>query len=446
MPHQSFAELWTFARSRHTWLIPAVLIAILAVIFPLVYLSATSSPQDDLRGLPVALVVESVPSAGNGVSPLAEQLATAISAAVDADKIALTPMSGSELDEAMADDRVAGAIVIPADYDSSVAEVIAGPSASTQLPRVQILTNAADGGISGGLVTSNVVPVLEGVRAALGGNLMAQVEASGQGVDGAQSMVLSSPFTIASAPFAELPENAGFGMSAFYYALALVLLGFVGASVINPSIDSALGFAPAEMGPLVARRPYRRMSRLHTLLVKWGILVGIAPVASALVLLTANVVGVSSPEWFGLWLFGAVATAAVGIGALAVFAIFGGGIGALVNTTFFIALAMTSSGGTVPLVATPPLFAWLSQVSPFHAVMDGTRALLYFGGNPDAGLADGWLHAGIGLAVAVVLGVTVTSLYARQRMFTRHPRQDATVSAGQAGTAPSNALPGVTSA
>jgi hypothetical protein len=420
MPSLTPAELWAFARARHTWMIPTVLILLLAIAFPLIYLSATTSPQDDLHDLPIALVTEDQDASNS--SGASEQLAASVTSAIDRDKIALTVMTTAELAAAMGDDRVAGAIVIPSDFDTSVSELVNGPDASTRLPEVQILTNAADGGISGGLVTGNLTPVLEGVRAAMGEELLATTSAAEPAPSAAEALLLSTPFTISDGTYRELPSRAGFGTSAFYYALALVLLGFVGASVINPSIDSALGFAPAEMGPLVARRVYRPATRLHTLFVKWGLLTVLSPVAAALVLAVANLVGVPTPDPVQLWLFGSAAIAAVGWGALTVFAIFGGGIGALVNTTFFIALAMTSSGGTVPVSATPPFFAWLSTTSPFHAVVEGTRSLLYFDSNPHAGLTDGWGHIGIGALVALALGITVTVLYARQRMFTRHPR------------------------
>jgi ABC-type multidrug transport system permease subunit len=125
-----------------------------------------------------------------------------------------------------------------------------------------------------------------------------------------------------------------------------------------------------------------------------------------------------------LWLFSTATIMAIGTSALTVFAIFGNGIGALVNTMFFIALAMTSSGGTVPLAATPPFFQWLSEFEPFRAVVDGVRALLYFSGNADAGLAEAWLRVAVGGAIGVLLGVTVTALYGRVRLFSRHPRPE----------------------
>jgi hypothetical protein len=219
-----------------------------------------------------------------------------------------------------------------------------------------------------------------------------------------------------------LPENSGFGTSALYYALVLVLLGFIGASVINPLIDSALGFAPSEVGPLVARRPYVAFSRLRTLLIKFGLIAAVSPVAALIVQLIAGpIIGVTISNPFVMWAFSAASIAAIGISALTVFAMFGSGLGSLANTIFFIALSMNSSGGTVPIAATPPFFQGVSSFGPFHAIVDGVRALLYFGGSADAGLADGWLRVGIGGGTGIALGVAVAALYGRNRTFSRHP-------------------------
>ncbi|MFJ3407884.1 YhgE/Pip domain-containing protein [Promicromonospora sp. NPDC090134] len=399
-----------------TWAVPIVFLVGLAVLFPAVYLFATVDPQKHLTDLPVALVIEeqtidSPPSAAGAVADAIEDGAGT--------EIAFTRMTPSELADGMGNDTVAGAVVIPADFDQSIASLLPGSDTAT-VPTVDIRTNAGDGGLSGGLVTGNLAPVLRGVASGLGAQLAAS--AGGDALPAANQALLATPFDVVSAPYAELPANAGLGTSAFYYALVLVLLGFVGASMISPIVDSALGFAPSEVGPLVQRRPYIAASRLQTLLAKFGILLAGAPVAAlAAQLVAVGPVGIPVSDPVTLWLFSTATIMAIGTSAMTVFAIFGNGIGALVNTMFFIALSMTSSGGTVPLAATPTLYRWLSEFEPFRAVVDGVRALLYFSGNPDAGLTEAWVRVAIGGAIGILLGITITALYGRVRMFTRHP-------------------------
>ena len=363
--------------ARSTWLTPVLLIIALAAALPAVYLTSTADPQGHLSRLPVALVVEEP----DGASPAAAAVATAIEAG-SADTLALTRMDAGELDAAMQHDEVAGAIVVPADLREPVA----------------IQTNAGDGGLSTALLLGNVTPLLHAV--------------SEQG----------SGFAIVSGPYEPLPENSGLGMSAFYYALVLVLIGFIGASLVSPLVDSALGFLPSEVGPLVERQPYTAVSRRATFLAKAAMLVAAAPIAAVVIELVATLVGVSVSSPITLWAFSSAVIAAVGTSALAVLAIFGPGIGSLVNTLFFVALSMVSSGGTVPLEATPGFFRWFSEIAPFRHVVDGTRSLFYFDGNLSAGLGSAWMTVAIGGLAGLLLGVVATTLYGRVAAFSRHPR------------------------
>jgi hypothetical protein len=407
------------ATHPRTWAIPLALLLGLAILFPAIYLSATVDPQKHLVGLPVGLVVSE--QTIDAPRSAAEVVAGAIEEGAGPE-IAFTRMSASELADGMSDDSVAGAVVVPAGFDRSIASLLPGSGVVT-VPTVEILSNAGDGGLSAGLLSGNVAPLLRGVATGLGAELVAST--GGAALPAANLALLEQPFSVTSAAYAELPANAGLGTSAFYFALVLVLLGFVGAAMISPIVDSALGFAPSEIGPLVQRRPVVDASRLQTLVAKYGVLLVGAPMAALATQLVATVVvGIPVSDPLMLWLFSTATIMAIGTSALTVFAIFGNGIGALVNTMFFIALSMTSSGGTVPLAATPPFFRWLSEFEPFRAVVDGIRALFYFSGNTEAGLAEAWTRVGVGGAVGILLGVAVTAVYGRVRMFARHPRPE----------------------
>lgn len=406
----------TVLTSRRTWLPPILLVVGLAVVLPSVYLAGTVNPQGHLADMPVGLVVEEQ-TAGAGVEA-ADEVAAAIEAATG-DELAVTRMTHDELATAMAEDRVAGAVVIPADFDVSIASLMPG-AASSAAPVVSILTNAGDGGLSTGLLVGNLAPVMKGVSDGLGQRLLqstTQVD-----LPAANVALLSAPFDVVSRPYEPLPDNSGLGMSAFYYSLVLVLLGFIGASLVSPLVDSALGFIPSELGPLVARRPYTAISRRRTFLGKVVILGAAAPLAALAIQLMAAIFGVTVGDPITLWLYSTAVIGAIGTSALAVFSIFGAGIGSLVNTLFFVALAMVSSGGTVPLAATPSVFRWFSDISPFRHVVDGTRALFYFDGNLNAGLGSAWITVAIGGTLGVLLGLTATTLYGRVPAFTRHPR------------------------
>ncbi|MER7559527.1 ABC transporter permease [Nocardioides sp. NPDC126508] len=404
--------------ARGTWLVPILLIVGLAAVLPAVYLAGTVDPQGNLRNMPVGLVVEQ--QTGATEHGAAESIAAAIEDSTGA-TLAVTRMSHDELSEAMQEDQVAGAVVIPADFDDSIASLLPGAD-STTVPTVTILTNAGDGGLSNGLLVGNLMPVLHGAADALGEQLLDSDPASAP--PAANVALLSQPFDIASRPYEPLPDHAGMGTSAFYYSLILVLLGFIGASLVGPLVDSALGFIPSEIGPLVARRPYTALSRRSTFLGKTAILVTAAPLAALAVQLVAALLGVTAADWVMLWLYSTAVIAAIGTSALAVFAALGPGFGALVNTLFFVALAMVSSGGTVPLEAAPPFFGWFSDISPFRHIIDGTRSLFYFDGDATAGLRSAWISVALGGVLGLVLGLGVTTAYGRVHAFSRHPRTD----------------------
>jgi len=402
--------------ARRTWLTPILLIVGLAAILPAVYLAGTVDPQGHLSNMPVGLVVER--QIGDADHGAAESVATAIEHGTGA-ALAVTRMSRDELSVAMQEDQVAGAVVIPADFDDSIRSLRPGAD-STTVPTVTILTNAGDGGLSNGLLLGNLTPVLHGAADSLGDQLL-HSDAS-TALPPANVALLSQPFDIASRPYDPLPDNAGMGTSAFYYSLILVLLGFIGASLVGPLVDSALGFIPSEIGPLVARRPYTALSRRSTVLGKVAILVAAAPIAAAVVQVVAALLGVTAADSITLWLYSTAVIAAIGTSALAVFAALGPGVGALMNTLFFVALAMVSSGGTVPLEATPPFVGWFSEISPFRHIIDGTRSLFYFDGNLAAGLRSAWISVVLGGALGLLLGLGVTSAYERVHAFSRHPR------------------------
>lgn len=402
--------------ARGTWLVPILLIVCLAAVLPAVYLAGTVDPRGHLRNLPVGLVIE--PQTGMTQVGAAESVATGIEDGAGV-ALAVTRMSHDDLATAIREDRVAGAVVIPADFDHSIASLLPG-AVSTTVPTVTILTNAGDGGLSNGLLVATLTPVLHRAADALGDQLLDSDTATAP--PAANVALLSQPFDIVSRPYEPLPDHAGMGTSAFYYSLILVLLGFIGASLVGPLVDSALGFIPSEIGPLVARRPYTAISRRSTFLGKTAILVTAAPLAAAAVQLVAALLGVTAADWITLWLYSTAVIAAIGTSALAVFAALGPGFGALVNTLFFVALAMVSSGGTVPLEATPAFFGWFSEISPFRHIIDGTRSLLYFDGDATAGLRSAWISVGIGGALGFLLGLGVTTAYGRVHAFSRHPR------------------------
>jgi len=227
---------------------------------------------------------------------------------------------------------------------------------------------------------------------------------------GAVTFMLGSPIDIKSEVYKALPNGTGNGLSAFYYALLLLLAGFTGSIVVSTLVDSMLGYVPAEFGPVYRFAEQVRISRFRTLLIKWALL---ALLTAAVYMAIASGLGMPIDRSWPLWLYGVFAIAAVGVTSTSLIAVLGT-LGLLVSMFLFVILGLPSAGATVPLEATPPLFGWLAKFEPMHQVYLGARALLYLDGRADAGLWHALALTAVGLVIGLLLGGIVTRTYDRQ--------------------------------
>ena len=67
-------------------------------------------------------------------------------------------------------------------------------------------------------------------------------------------------------------------------------------------------------------------------------------------------------------------------------------------------LGLPSSGGTIPLEATPSLYRWLGEFEPMHQIYRGVRAIIFFGASGDAGLIHAVWMTFAGLVIGLVVG------------------------------------------
>ena len=191
----------------------------------------------------------------------------------------------------------------------------------------------------------------------------------------------------------------------------LVLGGFIGGNLISSSVDTALGYADSEIGPWHTRRPTVPLSRTQTLVLKMLMTAGISVLTTTLVMVaTVAILDMDAAHLPLLWIFSYCATVAVGLGVQAINAAFGG-IGQLVSMFVFIALALPSSGATVPLEATPGFYRFLGVFEPMHQLSAGVRSILYFDAHADAGLARAWIMIAIGSALSLAFGFAMTHYY-----------------------------------
>ncbi len=337
--------------------------------------------------------------------------------------------------------KVYGVIVVGSNFTNRA--VALGRStvltAEPAKPTIDIFINRGSGAFASSITTTLADQVRERVNEQVGAQLTEQVRTQLERNDitftGAAQLALASPVAVEVSEPTPLPEGAGNGLSAFYLTLLLVLAGFTGAMMVSIVVDGMLGQTPIEYGPFYQLRERLAISRWATLAAKWTIMFLVAVVLSTLFIAVGAMVGTSIPNGFVLWMLSVLGIFAVGVSASAMMAVFGNP-GLLFNLLFFVVFGLPSSGGTLPLEASPRLFEWIAAIEPMHVIYLGVRAVLYFDADLSAGLGRSIIQCFIGLLVGVLLGLLGTKFYDRKGWhrypggMTLPPKLDKIVNAG----------------
>ncbi|MFC1417998.1 YhgE/Pip domain-containing protein [Streptacidiphilus cavernicola] len=399
------------------WVFPAVLVTLVSFALALVYSGGIGNPQGSTHHLPIGLV-------NQDAGPLGGQMVQGIADAPDPDqRVDWKIMSPAQAKDAFDSGRLYGAISVPVGFTASLESIIA-PAGSPVLakpPQVTLLTNPGAGSLASSLATGVEQQALRAASAQIGAQLDTRLRATGAQPSTAQTMLLADPISTTTVPGHALATRTGLGLTAFYVALLVVMSGFLGANIISGGVDSALGYAPSELGPRRQVRTAVPISRFQTLIVKMVMSAVLSLVtASVVVLATAAVVRLDMPHLPQLWLFAFCASAVVGVGVQAVIAVFGG-LGQVVSMFFFVALAIPSAGATIPLESLPGFYRFIAQFEPMRQISGGVRAIMYFDARGDAGLQRAWIMLALGLAVALLLGLGITRWYDHRGYHRIHP-------------------------
>lgn len=414
------------ARVWWVWFNPAVVIAVLIAVLGAMYLAYAADPEANLHDFPIALVNSDEGDVIDGKpTNVGDQISSALSSSIPAAEVRLRLVGANEAGLLMDDGKVFGAIVIPSDFTKRLGILAASGviPGDVERPILTVETNPRIGPYATATVTRIADRALTAVNTSVGRQLSDTVTATlnshngapATELTGAARLALDQPIKVVVVPHRPLASGTGQGLSAFFYALTLVLAGFIGAMIIHTMVDAGLGFTPTEYGPWFAHLPSVPISRLRTLIYKWLTILAVAPVASAILLAVGAWLGVPDPHALALFLYSALVIAAVGVTALSVLAALGTA-GLLVNLVLFVVLGLPSTGGTIPVEETPRPIAWLSHFEPMRQVYLGIRAISYFDARLAAGLSRGLWMSLLGLAFGITLGITTTYLYDRRGM------------------------------
>jgi uncharacterized phage infection (PIP) family protein YhgE len=397
-------------RTVRFWAFPILATLALMSALAALYLGGILNPITNLRHFPIAVVNEDA-------GPWGARLVEGLLHQADKNAYDIRVLTHDEAQRQLDNAKVYGELLIPPTFSSSLgdfAESAVTPTHSDR-PSVTIFTNQRAGTLGSSIAGQTLTKAMTIANGQVGNELSARVaeQTAGVPVSGAAATVLAIPIDVKSAVYKPLPNGTGNGLSAFYYALLLLLAGFTGSIVVSTLVDSMLGYVPAEWGPVYRFAEQVRISRLQTLMVKWAIMVMLGLLTSAIYLAIAHGLGMPIPLGWELWLYGVFAISAVGITSSSLIAVLGS-MGLLFSMLVFVILGLPSAGATVPLEAVPPIFRWLAEFEPMHQVFLGVRSLLYLNGHADAGLSQALFMTSIGLVIGLLVGGITTHIYDRK--------------------------------
>jgi len=416
---------------RAVWISPLALGSVVVVLITAFYIGSVVDPLDHLHGLPVAVVNQDrTATIGSQRINIGQQVQRGLSDTPAVfGRLGLTDTTRASAEKAMDRGALYATVVIPPGFTSSLfslSGVSAGGSGSER-PEIVILTNQRAGTVGVSLATGVLQPALGVASSKIGRQLAALLPAGAS--NPLTRAFLADPVTVTTEQYRPLSSHSALGLSAFYIALLTLMCGFLTGVIVNSSVDAALGYATTEMGPRWRQRQPLPINRWQTLLIKWVMAVVLAGLTTGLMLLVAaGILRMDTPKPGLLWLLAWLCAVSVAEGTIVLFAVLGASFGQLLAMLIFVYAGLAASGGTIPLQALPAAFQWLAEIEPLRQILAGTRAILYFGAQADAGLTRAVTLAALGLVFWLAVGVIVVRWYDRKGFHRMDPELLAYVS------------------
>jgi YhgE/Pip-like protein len=405
-------------RQKKIWIAPILLAAVFTAVMATVYFGSVVNPTGHLHGLPVMIVNQ---DAGAVVDGQHQDVGGSLTSALEHTSVVTghLKLTSGTLQQAQAEMNKGGAyatLVIPPTLTRSVL-LAAGVSTPGAAPpataAVQLQENTRLGSLGVNLASGVLSPAIAQISPQIGSHL-APLATPASKDNPVLAGRIANPITLTTSTYRPLPDHSALGLSAFYIALLGLIAGFVAATLINASVDSALGYASSQLGPRFTQRRPTAINRRRTFLVKWAVATVAAPLLTGIVLLvTVGILGMYAPDFLLLWALLALAALMIATGTLALLAIFGS-IGQLLAMILLIYLSIASAGGTVPTQALPGVLRTIGHVEPLRNTLMGTRAILYFGARGDAGLTTSLIVVVCEIVFWAALGLGAAFWYDRR--------------------------------
>jgi YhgE/Pip-like protein len=247
-------------RAKPLWIADGVITGVLALLFTVFYVGANVDP--------VGLVnADKGATAGGKQVNLGAQITGSIKkSTAGGDKIDWKVMDEKKAKEELGKGELFGALVVPADFTSSTTALTGTATTKTPVcPTLTVVTNQSAGSMGSGLARTATTQAAENASLQVGRELTAQT--SQAQLPAAARVLLADPAAVTVEDGHPLDSHSGLGLTAFYYALALVVVGMLSANVISGQVDHHLGYTHNDLGPLRLHRPLIRATRVQTLAV-----------------------------------------------------------------------------------------------------------------------------------------------------------------------------------
>jgi len=405
-------------RAKKIWIVPIVTAGVFAAAMAAVYFGSVVNPTGHIHGLPVMIVDQDTGAVVDGQHVnVGASLASGLEHYSQvATRLKLMPATLQQAEAKMDKGGAFAALVIPATLTRS-ALLAAGVSTPGGTPPatavVTLEENTRLGNLGVSLASGVLTPAITKISPQIGSHLSALATPASKSNPVLASQV-ADPITLTTTTYRPLPNYSALGLSAFYIALLGLIAGFVGATLINASVDSALGYATSQFGTRFSQRRPVPINRTQTFLVKLAVITAAVPVLTGIVLLvTVGLLGMYAPNVIALWGLMSLAALMIATGTLTLLAIFGS-IGQLLAMLLLVYLSLASSGGTVPIQALPGFFKVVGHVEPLRNTLLGTRAIVYFNARGDAGLTTSIIVLACEALFWIALGLAASYWYDRK--------------------------------
>ncbi|MGD0811420.1 MAG: DUF3533 domain-containing protein, partial [Acidimicrobiales bacterium] len=246
-PPPSRARAVNLLKAPGLWAAPLITASVLLFLISIIYLGSIVNPTSHLHHLPVALVDQDRGLVVDGSHvDLGQEVAGAMTGSPELSRLlTLQPETLAQAESQMSLGDIYAAVVVPSGFTASV---LSATKPATQVeatgpgPEIEMLTNPRLGGVGVSLASGAVGAAVPKISAKLAEEVITDDHLPAPSSEAARSQ-LSSFVTFTQESYRPLPDNGGLGLSAFYIALLTIMCGFLAGTIVNTSVDVALGYA-----------------------------------------------------------------------------------------------------------------------------------------------------------------------------------------------------------